>query len=248
MNVRLENSPALTASAQKPRVIILTPASEHAPHSSLAHMFETIRREFGSNDSLFTGRTQPDGAWSLDLDKTLAVLQEAIRVSRSVLLLGTAFNFVHLLDCLKQLDQPLQLSAGSSAMETGGYKGRSRTLPKPELHALITEWLGIPAAAIICEYGMSELSSQAYDWAMGGDGQERVFHFPPWARAQIISPETGREVGEGETGLIRVFDLANVRSVMAIQTEDLGIRRGGGSELLGRAAMSETRGCSLMSA
>jgi hypothetical protein len=53
-------------------------------------------------------------------------------------------------------------------------------------------------------------------------------------------------VAQGETGLIRVFDLANVYSVMAIQTEDLGIRSGDGFELLGRAVMSEPRGCSLM--
>jgi hypothetical protein len=63
---------------------------------------------------------------------------------------------------------------------------------------------------------------------------------------QIISPETGREVADGETGLIRIFDLANVFSVMAIQTEDLGIRHGDGFELIGRAALAEARGCSLM--
>ena len=74
------------------------------------------------------------------------------------------------------------------------------------------------------------------------------FHFPPWARVQIISPETGREVGEGETGLIRVLDLANVYSVMAIQTEDLGIRRGDGFTLAGRAVSAEPRGCSLQAA
>jgi hypothetical protein len=64
---------------------------------------------------------------------------------------------------------------------------------------------------------------------------------------QIISPETGREVADGETGLIRVFDLANVFSVMAIQTEDLGIRRDEHFELIGRAQLAEPRGCSLMS-
>ena len=52
-------------------------------------------------------------------------------------------------------------------METGGYKNRSRTMPKAELHALITERLGIPPENIICEYGMSELSSQAYDRVAG---------------------------------------------------------------------------------
>ena len=76
----------------------------------------------------------------------------------------------------------------------------------------------------------------------------RHFHFPPWARVQIISPETGKEVAEGETGLIRIFDLANVFSVAAIQTEDLGVRRGDGFELIGRAQLAEPRGCSLMTA
>jgi hypothetical protein len=75
-----------------------------------------------------------------------------------------------------------------------------------------------------------------------------VFQFPAWVRCQIVSPETGKEVKEGETGLIRVFDLANVYSVMAIQTEDLGIKRGTGFELVGRASFSEPRGCSLMAA
>jgi hypothetical protein len=96
---------------------------------------------------------------------------------------------------------------------------------------------------------MSELSSQAYDSAIHHPSSiihHRVFQFPPWARVQIISPETGREVGDGETGLIRVFDLANVFSVMAIQTEDLGIRRDEHFELIGRVALAESRGCSLM--
>jgi hypothetical protein len=234
------------AGGQMLRMVILTPASNQTPHSSLAQMFETIRQEFGRPDSVFTGWTEPDGSWSVDREKTLAVLRESVAANHPVLLLGTAFNFIHLLDYMKELRLPLP--TGSRVLETGGYKGRSRILPKPELHALITEFLGIPPDSIVSEYGMSELSSQAYDQAIGRGQQERVFHFPPWARAQIISPETGRELAEGETGLIRVFDLANVRSVMAIQTEDLGVRRGGGFELLGRAALSETRGCSLMSA
>ena len=134
--------------------------------------------------------------------------------------------------------------AGSRVMETGGYKNRSRTLLKGELHALITERLGVPRENIICEYGMSELSSQAYDSGI----HPRVFRFPPWVRVQIISPENGREVADGESGLIRIFDLANVFSVAAIQTEDLGVRRGDGFELIGRAQLAEPRGCSLMNA
>jgi hypothetical protein len=63
---------------------------------------------------------------------------------------------------------------------------------------------------------------------------------------RIISPETGRDAAEGETGMVRVFDLANVRSALAVQTEDLAVRRGDGFELMGRAAEAELRGCSLL--
>jgi Acyl-protein synthetase, LuxE len=236
----------------KLRLIVLTPSPEAVPNSSLVHMFETVGREFGFVSSDFTGVVGVDGAWSLDVEKTVRLLNEAIAVKQPVLLMGTAFSFVHLVDGLAEGELELKLPPESRVMETGGYKGRSRSMPKEELHRLITKRLGVPGEFIVCEYGMSELSSQAYDLKTGGQDSDvqvvrRVFHFPPWARVQIVSPETGREVGEGETGLIRIFDLANVRSVLAIQTEDLGVRRGHGFELIGRAAMSEPRGCSLMS-
>jgi hypothetical protein len=168
-----------------------------------------------------------------------------------VTLLGSAFNVVRLLDHLAANNLGLRLAEGSRVMETGGYKGRSRSLPRAELHALITRHLGVPPSHIICEYGMCELSSQAYDGKAssvecGISRAGRAFRFPPWARAQIVSPETDREVREGETGLIRVFDLANVWSILAIQTGDLGVRCGEGFELIGRADYAEPRGCSLL--
>jgi hypothetical protein len=213
-------------------------------------MFETIRREVGGDGLAFVGRAAQDGAWTLNAEAALARLQAASRTGHPLLLLGTAFSFVHLLDYLAEQDLRFELPPGSCALETGGYKGRSRSLPKPELHAFISERLGIPPDHIICEYGMSELSSQAYDSAISPSRftfhASRFFCFPPWARVQIISPETGCEVAEGETGLIRVFDLANVYSVMAIQTEDLGIRCGNGFALVGRALFAEPRGCSLL--
>ena len=221
--------------------VFLTPNGKTAPRSSLVHMFESVRQRFGRPESAFTGTISSDGSWTVDFGSTVERLKAAADSGRPLTLLGTAFSFVHLLDHLAENHLRFQLPEGSRVMETGGYKNRSRVLPKTELHALITEKLGVPRENIICEYGMSELSSQAY--AMTGH-----FYFPPWARVQIISPENGREVAEGETGIIRIFDLANVFSVAAIQTEDLGIRRGEGFELAGRAQLSEPRGCSLMAA
>jgi hypothetical protein len=221
------------------QLAILTPPPAQAAHSSLVHMFETIRREFGWGGSGFFGKAAGDGAWTLDAEAMLERLRVASGTGQLLLLLGTAFSFVHLLDHLADRDLVFELPPGSCALETGGYKGRSRSLPKAVLRSLIEQRLGIAPSHIVCEYGMSELSSQAYD-------SEGIFHFPPWARVQIVSPETGCEVGEGEPGLIRVFDLANVYSAMAIQTEDLGIRRGDGFTLAGRAVLAEPRGCSLL--
>jgi hypothetical protein len=235
-------------------LVILTPPPAQVPHSSLVHMFETVRRKLGGASVLasraeYLGKLAADASWTLDFDAALAALgnnpQSAIRNPR--LILGTAFSFVHLLDFLAERNLRFSLPAGSRVMETGGYKNRSRSMPKAELHALITARLGVPAENIVCEYGMSELSSQAYDGVRNAECGMRSFKFPPWARAQIISPETGREVADGETGLIRIFDLANVYSVAAVQTEDLGIRRADGFELIGRAQLAEPRGCSLMS-
>jgi hypothetical protein len=243
-------------SAWQIQFIALTPPPELSLHSSLVHMFETVRQKLGgasvpASPAEFLGELADDGSWTLDFDAALAALADNSRLKTqySKLILGTAFSFVHLLDFLTEKNLRFNLLAGSRVMETGGYKNRSRAMPKAELHALITDRLGVPSENIICEYGMSELSSQAYDGQVrSAKCEARGFQFPPWARAQIVSPETGREVADGETGLIRIFDLANVFSVAAIQTEDLGVRRGDGFELIGRAQLAEPRGCSLMTA
>jgi len=236
---------------EKLELVFLAPSLSLAPHSSLVHMLETIRRRLGAPGSQFTGALDGDGRWNLDLPKTISTLENAIAAHRPIALLGTAFNFVHLLDRLAELRRRLPLPEATRLMETGGYKGRSRSLPKAELHQKITERFGIPPTHVVSEYGMTELSSQAYDWKVPAPGAqieatERIFQFPPWARVQIISPETGAPVSEGATGLLRVCDLANLHSVLAVQTEDLAVRRGAGFEVVGRAATVEPRGCSLM--
>ena len=123
---------------------ILTPPPAQAPHSSLVHMFETVRRKVGAPESVFVGRTDADGSWTLDFDTTLAALSPRAPslAPQTLLLLGTAFSFVHLLDFLRERNLSFQLPTGSRVMETGGYKGLSRSLPKLELHALITRGSG----------------------------------------------------------------------------------------------------------
>jgi len=242
--------------------LILTPPTAQALNSSLVHMLESIRRQLAAPAAAVVGRVAGDSQWTLDFERALTALHAAVESERPLIIPGTAFSFVHLLDFLAEKNLRFSLPPGSRVMETGGYKNRSRVLPKPDLHALITRRLEIPPSHIVCEYGMSELSSQAYDRVAGDEWRgtnsgsvpvhpppvTRHFRFPPWARARIVSLETGREVADGQTGLVRVVDLANVFSVLALQTEDLAIRRGEAFELVGRAELAEPRGCSLLAA
>jgi hypothetical protein len=237
--------PFVLPDIERANFLVLTPRGAAVPHSSLVHMFETVVRRFAERSTIFAAELSSHAGWELDfraIERACATFAED---ALPVVICGTAFSFVHLFDYLTDTGQKLSLPKGSRVFETGGYKGRSRSIPKEELHALIENKLQVPQTHIISEYGMSELSSQAYD-QRAGETTHRIFRFPPWTRAMIISPETGGEVVDGDVGLVRVMDLANVGSVMAVQTEDLAVRRGLGFELIGRASMAEPRGCSLM--
>ncbi len=200
--------------------LVIAPHPDEAPHSSLSHMLATLapREAF----------IAPGGEIDLDRLRT---------VTTSVCLLGTALGFLHL--CEQLGTEQLVLPPGSTAMETGGYKGSGRDISRAELYGSISRTLGIAPEDIINEYGMTELSSQFY--ARGPHGRH---HGPPWARAVVADPVTLQEVGEGETGILLVYDAANVGSVTGIRTQDLAIRRDGAFELLGRDPAALPRGCS----
>ena len=216
-------------------VLALTPSPSDAPHSSLAHMLGVVA---GTDCEFFVERD------TLLLERLTQRLCEMQWASQPGLLLGTAFAFVHLFDQLA--DTRFELPDGSRAMETGGFKGRSRAVTKPELYRLFTRQLGIPAQRIVNEYGMTELSTQFYDETMRVGRPSDRKNVPPWAQVLIMDPATGQVAPTGQRGLIRVFDLANLWSAMCIQTEDLGIAHADGTfEMLGRVAGAEVRGCSL---
>ena len=226
----------------------LTPSPQEAPHSSLVHMIECVGRGALGNRTTYLGRVDAAGVWDVDLDATSRLLEEVSAEGTPVALYGTAFHFVHLIEGWDRLGRSVILPPGSRVMETGGYKGRCREWSRMELRAGMSRVLGVRPEGLVGEYGMSELSSQGYEVRNGSEPEGVGFVFPPWALALVIDPETGRRAGEGEPGLVRVLDLANVWSVMAVQTEDRGVCRGGVLEILGRAPAAEPRGCSLMAA
>src|SRR5436190_1447843 len=90
------------ADAPKQNLLILTPPPNEAPHSSLVHMFETIRQKLGPAQVVYAGQVDHMGSWVLDSEMAIRFLSEIKNGNQAVLVLGTAFSYVHLLDTLAE--------------------------------------------------------------------------------------------------------------------------------------------------
>ncbi len=223
----------------RPPLAALMPPPAEAPHSSLSFMLgELVADDWGT---FYHG-----GGWQERALRDIAAL------TQPVVVFGTAFAWVHLFDYMAESDLRLSLRPGSRAVETGGFKGRSREVSRDELYTLFGERLGIAPTHCVAEYGMSEMASQFYDTTLRDhvDGlrrEPRKASLPHLLRTRVIDPVTGADAPPGQPGLLAHYDLANLNSVMAIQTEDYGYVHpdGDGFVLLGRAPGAVLRGCSL---
>ena len=243
-------------------VLALLPHPKIASDSSLSFMVGEVTEALsgGRGEFFVDPRT---GVRTAAFDQALKAAEGA---GEPVLLAGTALAFSHWLDTVEREGWRYRLPAGSRIMETGGYKGREKALPREELYAGLEGSFGVPPERMVNEYGMTELLSQFYEPVMtvgseatrllddasgslgmeGGIGlAERHHRGPPWVRTRALHPLTLDPVPEGEVGILAHLDLANLGSVSAVLTEDLGRLVPGGFRLQGRSPGAEPRGCSL---
>ncbi|MDG2399130.1 MAG: hypothetical protein P8M04_01035 [Akkermansiaceae bacterium] len=202
----------------------LASSALESPQSSLSHMFGHLN---DGNDSRFLLKNSKFRLGRLFLH---------LASGQPLILMGTALAFRHLME----VHGSIPLPPGSHLLETGGYKGTSIALSKPEFYHHLSEFFKLTPDHLHNEYGMTELSSQAY--ATGPNGPHR---FPHWCRHLILDPETEREVAPGETGYLVIHDLANLHSVCGIRTQDFATRHEDNSfTLIGRDPGALPRGCS----
>ncbi|MBR4986698.1 MAG: hypothetical protein IKY83_13275 [Proteobacteria bacterium] len=239
------------------RVFSLMPSYEDNPHSSLGYMLTQLVRTLGGEGSDFFFSME-DGLAS---DRLFEALRQAARDEVPVHLLGPAFSYVELLDRLG--DEKIASAPESCLFETGGYKGRTREIPKRELRDSLSASLGIERRRIYGEYGMCELTSQGYEiCALNTRGElpdEGLFTFPVWMKCILYNPETMAPVLPGNCGQIALFDLCNLDSAGYILTGDIGIMEPLSESLrarvpghpkhalrlLGRAENAMPKGCSM---
>jgi hypothetical protein len=210
------------------RLVLLMQHPDDAPFSSLSRMGGFLT-DF-QRDRFVIAR---NGGFEID-----RLMEELHDVTEPLTLFGTALGFQNLFEEIPSLR--VNLPSGSIAMETGGPKGSGRNVDKRALYEQLSLRLGVGIGSIWNEYGMTELTSQFYSRDVG-----RSHRAPPWMRFQIIDPVTNRESATGEVGILRIFDLANLWSVLAVLTQDLAVAQpDSGFLLLGRDPKALPRGCS----
>lgn len=174
------------------------------------------------------------GSGGFYLNQYEKLLGDMARDRKPKILLGVSYA---LWELAERFPQPLH---DTIVMETGGMKGRREELPKARLHEILCGAFGV--GAIHSEYGMAELTSQAYSDGRG------VFRCPPWMRVLVrdTNDPLGRP-GEGERGGLDIIDLSNRWSCAFISTQDVGRSFGDGSFTVeGRIDRSDIRGCNLL--
>lgn len=206
-------------------VLGLLPSYLERQSSSLVYMVQEMIRRSGHPES---------GFYLYEHEKLAATLRDLEARKQPVLLIGVTFA---LLDFAEKHQLRLE---HTTVMETGGMKGRREEWTREQLHAFLSERLGVPA--IHAEYGMTELLSQAYSKGKG------IFYCPPWMKVLVRDENDPFQLyTQNASGVINIIDLANIYSCAFIATDDIGrIHADGGFEVMGRLDNSALRGCSLM--
>lgn len=222
--------------------LVVNPAQR--PHSSLGHMVGDLCRNARAVHWLLDDDLRPDAM------RFAHLCTEAATEAQPVLVTATSVALHAVLRALPA-GWSVQLPPGSRLMDTGGPKGRDLELDRAAQHAELRARLGLPAHAIVGEFGMTELASQRYEpvWR-NQDSTQRAFAGPPWLRTRIFRVAVGAApvvaCGPGEVGLVAHLDLANVDTCAFIQTGDLGsLDAEGNLTLNGRLAGAQLRGCGL---
>ena len=217
----------------------LVPPFSASRDSSLSWMCDAVVERFGAAGSIVAARAE-----GFDWAAADRFVERACATGRPVGILATTLGLHEWIGRLERCGARRRLPDGSRVMDTGGAKGRG-DVTRSEVVARLEEWLGVPGRRVVNEFGMTELLSQRY--SRPPEAPHLLFG-PPWLRTRALDPVSLEELPDGEPGVLCHFDLANLGSVCAVLTEDIGRVHGDAIEWGGRAPGAPPRGCSLATA
>ena len=219
------------------RILILAPSPELAPSMGMAIGMDQTRRAFGTPDSMFLL-----GKSGIHINELLKALRESEASGVPVALIGATSAYVYFFQACRRKKMKFCLPSGSRICDGGGYRGRFGPVSREDYYGMVKEILNIPDSHCVNVLGEAETATNLFDdslrrYAKGLPPRKRTRPVPPWSRVRAMSIDDLRPLPDGEVGLLAHWDLANVPTVLAVITDNLGYTTddGRGCEMVGRA-------------
>ena len=224
------------------RVLILAPSPQMAPSMGMAMGMEETRLRFGAPNSRFLLTHS-----GIDIKGLIDDLGQAEQSGQPVAFIGATGAFVYFFKACQKRGISFQLPPGSRIGDGGGYRGRFGKVERADYYQMAEQILGIDADHCVNVLGMAESATNFFENSLrrttkGGDGVERFLVSPSWTRTVVVDPHTLQPLADGEVGLLRHYDLANLPTVLAVQSDNLGISLGEQQfSIIGRAQIDKGR-------
>jgi hypothetical protein len=219
------------------RILILAPSPELAPSMGMAIGMDQTRRAFGTSDSMFLL-----GKSGIHISKLLKALRESEASGVPVALIGATSAYVYFFQACRRKKMKFCLPPGSRICDGGGYRGRFGPMSREDYYGMVQDILGIPETHCVNVLGEAETATNLFDDSLrrhvkGLPRRKRTRPVPPWSRVRAMSIDDLTPLPDDEVGLFAHWDLANVPTVLAVITDNLGYTtdNGFGCEMVGRA-------------
>jgi len=219
---------------ERMKILLMVPSPKIAPSMGMAVGLEEVRKRFGTPDSRYL--ISPLG---LNVKALLTGLKESESNGQPIALIGATSGFVYFFHACKDSGVSFRLPLGSRVCDGGGYLGQFGECTKEEYFGLCEQVLGVGEQFCVNVLGMGESSTNYFDNVLRNSitthkNVPRRKELPPWTRTVVVDTKEFNGVPQGETGLLRHYDLVNRAMVFAVQTDNLGYRTDEGFEIIGR--------------
>ncbi|UCG78627.1 MAG: acyl-protein synthetase [Nitrospirota bacterium] len=219
------------------RILILAPSPELAPSMGMAIGIDQTRRHFGTDDSMFLL-----GKSGIHINDMIKALRESEASGVPVALIGATSAYVYFFQACKRKKMSFKLPPGSRICDGGGYRGRFGKVTRDDYYDMVEGTLGIPNSHCVNVLGEAETATNLFDDSLrrcvkGLPPKQRTRPVPPWSRVLAMNIDDLSPLPDGEVGLLAHWDLANIPTVLAVITDNLGYTTDGGRgcEMVGRA-------------